>query len=163
MPRSATWNKVQPDPIAGIPGDLPDPPTDLPERSLPLVDITGPWFRSTRPGRAVVHFGRSGEGRFDDPARRFGVLYLALSPHAAFIETLGGRAAVTPAELAGRVMSAAFHDHPSRPDGVLYRSRRDPSQLALALYEQEDWALEVTPLPPSTMASLADHYRLLVR
>jgi len=184
------------------PGELPDPPTDLHERSLPLAEITGPWFRSSRPGRGVIHFGRSGEGRFDDPARRFRVLYLAPSPQAAFIETIGGRAAVTSRELSDRVMSAvvsrraarvvdlsgrhltalgldarvfagayrvsqrwsaAFHGHYEQPDGVLYRSRRDPSQLAIALYERDDWDFEVTPLPASTMASLADHYGLPVR
>ena len=36
-------------------------------------------------------------------------------------------------------------------------------ETAIALYERHDWDFEVTPLPASTMASLADHYGLPVR
>lgn len=36
----------------------------------------------------VLHFGRSGRHRFDDPRRKFGVCYLSLSPSGAFAETL---------------------------------------------------------------------------
>jgi hypothetical protein len=61
-----------------------------------------------------------------------------------------------------RAWSRAFHEHPDRPDGILYRSRRDPSQLALALYERDGWAFDVVTLPPSTLLALADHYGLSI-
>lgn len=38
--------------------------------------------------------------------------------------------------------SRAFWEHPSRPDGVLYRSRHDPARLCLALFDRTIDALE---------------------
>lgn len=32
--------------------------------------------------------------------------------------------------------SAALHDHPDRPDGILYRSRHDPSRVCFALFDR---------------------------
>lgn len=32
--------------------------------------------------------------------------------------------------------SAAIHDHPSKPDGILYRARHDQSKVSLALYDR---------------------------
>jgi len=32
--------------------------------------------------------------------------------------------------------SEALHDHPDRPDGLLYRSRHDPSRICLALFDR---------------------------
>ncbi|HMM41274.1 MAG TPA: RES family NAD+ phosphorylase [Thermomicrobiales bacterium] len=32
--------------------------------------------------------------------------------------------------------SAALHDHPDRPDSILYRSRHDPSRVCLALFDR---------------------------
>ena len=32
--------------------------------------------------------------------------------------------------------SAAFHGHPDRPDGILYRARHDPSRFAVAIFER---------------------------
>lgn len=61
-----------------------------------------------------------------------------------------------------RAWSRAFHEHLDRPDGLLYRSRRDPSQLALALYERDGWALDVTTLPQTALLALADHYGLAI-
>ena len=37
--------------------------------------------------------------------------------------------------------SDALFDHPSRPDGILYTSRHDPSELCMALFEKPDYSL----------------------
>jgi hypothetical protein len=42
-----------------------------------------------------------------------------------------------------RRWSAAFRDHPSRPDGIYYRARHDPSRCSVALYEHVAEELEV--------------------
>jgi hypothetical protein len=52
-----------------------------------------------------MFFGATGENRFDDPRREFGVLYAGLSAACAFIETFGEPldiAFVTEAQLADR-------------------------------------------------------------
>lgn len=166
-----------------------------------MLEIASPWFRCSRSGRGVVHFGRAARGRFDDPRREYGVLYLGMSPHCAFIEAIGNVPIVSTTELNTRILSSvvssrsarvvdltgqrltglgldarifagersvarawsrAFFEHPDRPDGLLYRSRRDPSQMALVLYERDGWALDVTAMPPSTFLALAEHYGLAV-
>lgn len=40
----------------------------------------------------------------------------------------------------------AFFTHPSQPDAVLYRGRRDPSSLSLAIHERAGPQITVTPL-----------------
>lgn len=42
--------------------------------------------------------------------------------------------------------SRAFFTHPSRPDALLYRGRRDPSSLSLAIHERAGPKITVTPL-----------------
>ncbi len=68
------------------PGKLPPPPADLASRELPLTRIKGPLFRVHRVAFSALHFGKSGDSRFDDPQRKYGVLYAALKPEAAFAE-----------------------------------------------------------------------------
>jgi RES domain-containing protein len=45
----------------------------------------------------------------------------------------------------------ALHEHPDQPDGLLYRSRHDPSRLCAAIFDRAASALTATPL-----GSLAD-------
>jgi len=45
-------------------------------------------YRCHASRHGVLHFGRNGRNRFDDPRRKFGVCYLSLSPSGAFAETL---------------------------------------------------------------------------
>jgi hypothetical protein len=45
----------------------------------------------------------------------------------------------------------AFFEHPDQPDGLLYRSRHDPSRLCAAIFDRAAHALTATPL-----GSLAD-------
>jgi hypothetical protein len=47
--------------------------------------------------------------------------------------------------------SLALHEHPEQPDGLLYRSRFDPSRLCAAIFERAADALSTEPL-----GSLAD-------
>lgn len=69
------------------PGLHPPPPDDLSRRDLPLVQISGPLHRVHRASRAPLLFGTTGDNRFDDPRRAFGVLYAGESEACAFIET----------------------------------------------------------------------------
>jgi hypothetical protein len=71
------------------PGPHSDPPADLATRSLPLLTTTEPWFRIHRIQYAPLYFGTSGDGRFDVPGGKTGVLYVAADEAGAFIETLG--------------------------------------------------------------------------
>jgi len=58
--------------------------------------------------------------------------------------------------------SRAFFEHPDQPDGILYRSRRDPSRLAVAIYDREPWAFEATALPSGTLVQVAIRYGILI-
>jgi hypothetical protein len=40
----------------------------------------------------------------------------------------------------------AFHDHPDRPDGLLYRSRHDPSRICAAIFDRAFIAVAATPI-----------------
>ena len=71
------------------PGPHPEPPLDLLQRRLPLLVSDHPWFRIYRSRQAPLYFNRSGDNRFDPPAREYGVLYVGEDAHAAFIETFG--------------------------------------------------------------------------
>ena len=65
---------------------LPSPPEDLDQRRLPLKLLKGPLFRVHLTSQSCLHFGRKTYGRFDDPLGKYGVLYAALQPEAAFAE-----------------------------------------------------------------------------
>lgn len=90
------------------PGPHPDPPEDLHERELPLVNSRGPWFRLHRRGRDPIFFGKTGLGRFDAPDGSYGVLYAAEDFRGAFVETFGwitGVRVVSRSELEGRELA----------------------------------------------------------
>src|SRR5262249_58588333 len=71
------------------PADALLPPPDLRRRRLPTVLLAGPWVRIYRVEHDPLFFGTTGRNRFDDPLRRFGVLYVAEEPAGAFIEVFG--------------------------------------------------------------------------
>jgi len=63
--------------------------------------------------------------------------------------------------------SRAFFSHPSRPDGVLYRARHDPSRFSVALFERAGKKLGLeqvmidsfmNPDHEKLLAELLDHY-----
>ncbi len=77
------------------------------------------------------------------------------------LASLGLDARISAADHApARAWSRAFYEHPSRPDGILYRSRRDPSQLAVALYDRDPWEFEFARLPAAALIQLALRYGL---
>lgn len=49
----------------------------------------------------------------------------------------------------------AFYEHPDQPDGILYRSRHDPSRLCAAIFDRATDALTATSL-----GSLADAHNV---
>lgn len=68
-----------------------------------------------------------------------------------------------------RAWAAAIWAHPARPDGILYRSRLDPSRQNMALFSRASDALQAEPslrlidLPPAVIADLCDTYGFLYR
>ena len=99
------------------PGEHPAPPTDLDSRS-PLtftIPVGTTLFRLHDRSKGSLFFGRTGRNRFDAPDGSFGVLYIALDEHCAFIETFGqvtGIRIVTRASLEQRVLSQLKVMHP---------------------------------------------------
>jgi len=71
--------------MAPKPG-LPPPPADLSTRKLPLSPVKGLLFRIHRTDRPWRYFGKNISERFDDPLGKYGVLYAAGQPEAAFAE-----------------------------------------------------------------------------
>src|SRR5689334_11980053 len=65
---------------------MPRPPADLDNRKLPLTRLSGRIFRIHQSKYSSLHFGKDGTCRFDDPLRKFGVLYACSKPDGAFAE-----------------------------------------------------------------------------
>lgn len=67
----------------------PAPPADFAARALPVetVPAGAAFARIHRSAFGALHFGTSGDNRFDDPDRRYGVCYAARSLEGAFAET----------------------------------------------------------------------------
>jgi hypothetical protein len=65
---------------------LPPPPANLSTSDLPVTFVKGPIYRIFRNSRNWDYFGKGNSERFDDPAMKFGVLYAAVQPDAAFAE-----------------------------------------------------------------------------
>jgi hypothetical protein len=65
------------------------PPPDFAHRELPIEAIpTGTrLIRIHRSDLGPLHFGSTGSNRFDDPAKTYGVCYLAATLEGAFAET----------------------------------------------------------------------------
>lgn len=73
------------------PGEHPEPPGDLADRS-PLIYKVTPGTALSRiyhRTQGPIFFGKTRRNRFDSPNGSFGVLYVALGVHCAFIETFG--------------------------------------------------------------------------
>lgn len=62
--------------------------------------------------------------------------------------------------------SRALRSHPSKPDGVYYRSRHDPARIACALFDHCAAAVEVAAElgpwadQPALLGNILDHYAL---
>ncbi|MGH7822042.1 MAG: RES family NAD+ phosphorylase [Candidatus Binatia bacterium] len=90
------------------PGPHPEPPSDLENRRVPVREFPGPFYRLHRRDHEPLYFGATGENRFDDSERRFGVLYAANDELCAFIETYGrmtGTNTVTVSSIGARALA----------------------------------------------------------
>ena len=100
-----------------LPTPHPDPPTDLPRRTLPIETFTLTWVRSHDRAYGPFHFGRSGKNRFDAPGGEYGILYIAADAHGAFVKTFGrepGRTLIDWDELNARNFSEIASSRPLR-------------------------------------------------
>ncbi|WP_437718491.1 RES family NAD+ phosphorylase [Sorangium sp. So ce448] len=98
-------------------GAHPDPPLDLAASPLPIAIFRRSWFRVHWLTREPLHFGRSGDNRFDAPDGEFGVLYAGKDPRCAFIEVFGhatGVRFVEQSELAARGLARIAPRRPLR-------------------------------------------------
>jgi hypothetical protein len=77
--------------VTDVPGQHPEPPGDLADRSPLLYELELGTVLSRIHDRkkGPVFFGKTGRNRFDSPDASFGVMYVALDVHCAFIETFG--------------------------------------------------------------------------
>lgn len=65
---------------------LPPPPADLATRKLPLSRLSGRIYRIHQSKYSSLYFGKDGTCRFDDPLKKFGILYACPGPEGAFAE-----------------------------------------------------------------------------
>lgn len=73
--------------MARTPIHLQPPPADLKRRRLPLTSVGGEFWRVFESRfKNPLFFGRRGAGRFDAPARNFGVCYASQELEGAFLE-----------------------------------------------------------------------------
>lgn len=173
----------------------PLPPTNLANRMLPIVAVSGiqNWYRIYRNdfrNSAAKYFGRSGKNRFDALKRNFGVIYLADSIYCSFAEiwlryphptvstiiidshelamrSLASFSIKRPLRLvdlrgAGlarlgldasivatrsyritNAWSSALHDHPDKPDGILYASRLNMASKCVAIFERAAHKIDI--------------------
>ncbi len=70
-------------------GDLLPPSAYVSNDPLPVIAWHEALIRVHKAGKEPKFFGRTGENRFDAPAKQFGVLYAASDEYGAFIETFG--------------------------------------------------------------------------
>lgn len=70
----------------------PEPPAWLSNITLPLCEVSRTWFRfSPKRYASPIFWNREGIYRFDSPAARWGVCYLASSIVSAFQEVFGDK------------------------------------------------------------------------
>lgn len=60
------------------PGPHPEPPANLQERELPVIQVEQLWFRIHKSQHSPLYFGKSGGNRFDAPAQEYRVMYIAI-------------------------------------------------------------------------------------
>ena len=107
------------------PGPLPPPSKDFHRIVLPIVTVGGRWFRTHEIEHSPIHYGVGATWRFNDPERRYGVLYLAQQPAGAFIESFGQLATtaevprrITSQELSRKALSELAPGRPVRLDDL---------------------------------------------
>jgi hypothetical protein len=91
------------------------PPIDIAKRTITIFDFQGPLFRSHHIHRNPVFFGFSCRHRFDSPDGAYGVLYVGVDAHCAFIESFGKPLGVRIVTTTALKNSAIAEIKPSRP------------------------------------------------
>jgi hypothetical protein len=89
-------------------GRSPEPSRRFHSITLPISEITRDWYRSHLTRYSAIHFGRNRAYRFDAPDGEYGVLYVGVDPHVAFIESFqiaGVHPVVTESKLRERSLS----------------------------------------------------------
>jgi len=69
------------------PGKHPKPPVDFDSKRLPVIAYKNKFYRIFPISNSPVHFGKTGNNRFDAPHNEFGVMYVGCDAYCAFIET----------------------------------------------------------------------------
>jgi hypothetical protein len=90
------------------PGRHPLPPARFDRLDLPVLNTRRSWYRSHRSVVSALHFGDSGDFRFDAPDHQYGVCYAGENRACAFVETFTSRThtcEVSETELALRSVS----------------------------------------------------------
>lgn len=94
----------------------PEPPADLHQRPLPVVESAGIWYRLNPVAHPdALYFDRSGKGRFDGAEQGYGMLYVREDEYAAFIECYGrahGAKGVAEADLKQRTLFRLGSERP---------------------------------------------------
>jgi hypothetical protein len=68
------------------PDPHPEPPDDLAERDLPLIEIGPPWFQRHGTKRGALKFNPRSSGRFNAPRGEYATTYLSTTAQGAFAE-----------------------------------------------------------------------------
>src|SRR5580704_17644283 len=87
---------------------MPGPPPDIHARKITIVEFNDRMFRTHAIERSPIHFGKSGQHRFDSPDGSYGVLYAGRDEYCAFIETFAkaaGSTTITTTELKSRCLA----------------------------------------------------------
>jgi len=58
--------------------------------------------------------------------------------------------------------SRALWEHPSAPDGVLYRSRHDPSRMSAAIFDRASDAISVVGMDSVSTQEVRRHLRQII-
>jgi hypothetical protein len=73
------------------------------------------WMRIHKTRYSAIYFDRSTLGRFNAPSNEFGILYLALDAHGAFVEMLGRQTGIKIVEWSELACRSLSHVSTSRP------------------------------------------------
>jgi len=67
----------------------PLPKKDFNKLKLPIITDFRHWWRIHETKYSPIFFGKTGTHRFDDPQKKFGVMYAGSDDYCAFLETFG--------------------------------------------------------------------------
>jgi hypothetical protein len=95
---------------------------------------------------------------------------VSASRSVALVDLMGARLAQIGADARivsgehriSQLWSRAFFEHPSRPEGILYPARHDPSRNAIALFERENLELWATSLGFDVLGRVLATYRFAI-